>query len=64
MMGDPGRVFTRQDLLQAIWGDGAYRDPRGIDVHVRHLREKLEDRPEHPRLIQTVRGVGYRLNPD
>jgi len=64
MMGDPGRVLTRQELLQAIWGDGAYRDPRGIDVHVRHLREKLEERPERPRIIHTVRGVGYRLNPD
>ena len=64
LMSDPGHVFSRQDLLRAIWGDGAYRDPRGIDVHVRHLREKLEEQPERPRLIQTVRGVGYRLNPD
>jgi DNA-binding response OmpR family regulator len=64
LIGEPGRVFSRQDLLRAIWGDGAYRDPRGIDVHVRHLREKLEERPERPRLIQTVRGVGYRLSPD
>jgi DNA-binding response OmpR family regulator len=64
LMGDPGHVFSRQDLLEAIWGEGDYRDPRGIDVHVRHLREKLEEEPEHPSLIQTVRGVGYRLNPD
>ncbi len=64
LMSDPGHVFSRQDLLRSIWGDGAYRDPRGIDVHVRHLREKLEEHPERPRLIQTVRGVGYRLNPD
>jgi DNA-binding response OmpR family regulator len=64
LMSDPGHVFSRQDLLQAIWGDGAYRDPRGIDVHIRHLREKLEEQPEQPRLIQTVRGVGYRLNPN
>jgi DNA-binding response OmpR family regulator len=64
LMSDPGHVFSRQDLLRAIWGDGAYRDPRGIDVHVRHLREKLEEQPDRPRLIQTVRGVGYRLNPD
>jgi two-component system, OmpR family, response regulator len=53
----PGRVFTRQGLLQSLWGDYAYREPRTIDVHVRHLREKLGDTD----LIQTVRGVGYRL---
>ena len=53
----PGRVFSRQALLQALWGDYAYREPRTIDVHVRHLREKLDDME----LIQTVRGVGYRL---
>jgi DNA-binding response OmpR family regulator len=53
----PGRVFTRQALLQSLWGDYAYREPRTIDVHVRHLREKLADME----LIQTVRGVGYRL---
>lgn len=61
LMGDPGRLFNRQELLRAMWGDSAYRDPRAIDVHVRHLREKLEERPEHPRLILTVRGAGYRL---
>jgi DNA-binding response OmpR family regulator len=62
LIANPGRVFNRLELLRAIWGDSAYRDPRGIDVHVRHLREKLEETPEHPRLIVTVRGAGYRLN--
>jgi two-component system, OmpR family, response regulator len=57
----PGRVFSRQALLEALWGDYAYREPRTIDVHVRHLREKLENDPGEPALIQTVRGVGYRL---
>jgi DNA-binding response OmpR family regulator len=57
----PGRVFTRQALLEALWGDSAYREPRTIDVHVRHLREKLEAAPHEPELIQTVRGVGYRF---
>jgi two-component system, OmpR family, response regulator RegX3 len=61
LVGDPGRLFNRQELLRAIWGDSAYRDPRAIDVHVRHLREKLEERPESPTLILTVRGAGYRL---
>ena len=62
LMSRPGALFTRQELLRAIWGDSAYRDPRGIDVHIRHLREKLEERPESPQLILTVRGVGYRLH--
>src|SRR5213078_4752839 len=50
LMSEPGRLFNRQELLRAIWGDSAYRDPRAIDVHVRHLREKLEERPESPTL--------------
>jgi len=61
LMTQPGKLFSRQELLRAIWGDSAYRDPRGIDVHVRHLREKLEEVPEQPKLIYTVRGAGYRL---
>jgi DNA-binding response OmpR family regulator len=61
MASQPGRVFSRQALLEALWGDYAYREPRTIDVHVRHLREKLESDPHAPELIQTVRGVGYRL---
>ncbi len=61
LMTDPGRLRNRQELLRAIWGDSAYRDPRAIDVHVRHLREKLEPEPDHPRHIVTVRGAGYRL---
>jgi DNA-binding response OmpR family regulator len=60
-MARPGVLFNRQELLRSIWGDSAYRDPRGIDVHVRHLREKLEEVPEEPRLIVTVRGAGYRF---
>ena len=61
LMSEPGRLFNRQELLRAIWGDSAYRDPRAIDVHIRHLREKLEATPEEPRLIVTVRGAGYRF---
>ncbi|MCZ4495393.1 MAG: response regulator transcription factor [Conexibacter sp.] len=61
LMAQRHRVHSRHDLLRAIWGDSAYRDPRSIDVHVRHLREKLEASPESPRLILTVRGAGYRL---
>ena len=61
LMSRPGYAFNRQELLRAIWGDSAYRDPRAIDVHIRHLREKLEPEPEKPRYILTVRGAGYRL---
>ena len=57
----PGRVFSRSDLLEKIWGSSQYRDPRTVDVHVRHLREKLERDPGKPELILTVRGVGYRF---
>ena len=57
----PGRVFSRTMLLERVWGDAAYRDPRTIDVHIRHLREKLESEPKTPELILTVRGVGYRF---
>jgi DNA-binding response OmpR family regulator len=62
LMSRPGTLLNRQELLRAIWGDGAYRDPRGIDVHIRHLREKLEEHPERPQLLLTVRGVGYRFH--
>jgi DNA-binding response OmpR family regulator len=57
----PGRVFTREMLLTRIWGDSAFRDPRTIDVHIRHLREKLERDPKAPEFLFTVRGVGYRF---
>jgi DNA-binding response OmpR family regulator len=57
----PGRVFGRDLLLARVWGDSAYRDPRTIDVHIRHLREKLERNPKSPDYIFTMRGVGYRF---
>jgi DNA-binding response OmpR family regulator len=57
----PGRVFTRDMLLSRVWGDSAFRDPRTIDVHIRHLREKIERDAKEPDYIFTVRGVGYRF---
>ena len=57
----PGRVFSRSQLLERVWGDSAYRDPRTVDVHIRHLREKLERDAKEPEYIFTVRGVGYRF---
>ena len=61
LASSPGRVFTRQALLEELWGGSEYREPRTIDVHVRHLREKLEHDPREPELILTVRSVGYRF---
>jgi DNA-binding response OmpR family regulator len=57
----PGRVLSRQTLLECVWGDSEYRDPRTVDVHIRHLREKLEQNPKEPEFLFTVRGVGYRF---
>ncbi len=61
MAQSPGRVWTREQLLTRVWGDSAYRDPRTVDVHIRHLREKLERDPREPEYLFTVRGVGYRF---
>ncbi len=61
LMVSPGRVFSRRQLLEGIWGSSDYREPRTVDVHIRHLREKIEVEPSEPLLIQTVRGVGYRF---
>jgi DNA-binding response OmpR family regulator len=61
LAASPGRVFSRRMLLEALWKSADYRDPRTIDVHVRHLREKLEAEPREPEYILTVRGVGYRF---
>ncbi|HZO97425.1 MAG TPA: response regulator transcription factor [Gaiellaceae bacterium] len=61
LMAHPGRVYSRRMLLEALWGGSDFRDPRTIDVHVRHLREKLERDPSRPEAILTVRSVGYRF---
>ncbi len=61
LAGNPGRVFSRQTLLDNLWGGSQFRDPRTIDVHVRHLREKIERDASDPEYIFTVRGVGYRF---
>jgi DNA-binding response OmpR family regulator len=57
----PGRVLSRETLLEHVWGDSEYRDPRTVDVHIRHLREKVERDSRRPEYLLTVRGVGYRF---
>ncbi|CAJ1003649.1 MULTISPECIES: response regulator transcription factor [Bacillales] len=57
----PGRVLTRDQLLNAVWNYDFIGDSRIVDVHVSHLREKLEDDTKNPRYIKTVRGLGYKL---
>jgi two-component system, OmpR family, response regulator len=57
----PGVVFSRRELLERLRGGADYREPRTIDVHVRHLREKIERDPSNPELILTMRGAGYRF---
>jgi DNA-binding response OmpR family regulator len=64
LMQAPGRVFSREDLLDRAWGTDFVGDLRTVDVHVRWLREKLEDDPAKPKFIETIRGVGYRIRTD
>jgi len=62
LLGHPGRAFRREELLQAVWGY-TVGDTATVTVHVRRLREKIEDDPSDPKHLCTVRGVGYRYEP-
>jgi len=64
MMANPGRVFSRLDLIERLPGESPERVERTIDAHVRNLRKKLERDPRHPRYVETVFGVGYRFRPE
>jgi len=64
LMTTPGRAFTRAELLEAVQGVAFEAYERTVDAHIKNLRRKLEPDPAHPRFILTVRGVGYRLNPE
>ena len=64
MAAHPGRVYSREDLLRVIWGEDFFGDERTVDVHIRHLREKVEPDPARPAMVLTVRGVGYRFARD
>jgi len=59
----PGKVFSREDLLEKVWGHGVFGDGRLVDVHIRRLSTKVEPDPAHPRHVVTVRGLGYKLQP-
>ena len=62
LMRNAGRVLTRDALLDKVWGAGIFSgDARTVDVHIRYLRQKIEDEPDNPRLVVTLRGVGYRF---
>lgn len=61
LMSTPGRVFSREELLEQVWGLDFYGDTKTVDVHIRWLREKIEEDPSSPKYVQTVRGFGYRL---
>ena len=60
----PQRVFSRTQILDLVWGHDVYVEPRTVDVHIRRLRQRVEHDDAHPTLILTVRGVGYKFNPD
>jgi DNA-binding response OmpR family regulator len=57
----PGRAYSRDQLLEAVWGEQHYVTPRTVDVHVRRLREQIEEQPDDPKYLTTVRGFGYRF---
>jgi two-component system phosphate regulon response regulator PhoB len=57
----PGRAYSRDQLLEAVWGEQRYVTPRTVDVHIRRLREQIEEQPDSPRYLTTVRGFGYRF---
>jgi len=64
LIAHPGRPFTREALIEAVWGyDSSVGSGRTVDVHVRHLRKKIEEDPSNPRWLLTVHGVGYRFEP-
>ena len=60
-LSHPGRAYSRDQLLEAVWGEQRYVTPRTVDVHVRRLRERIEEQPDTPRYLTTVRGFGYRF---
>jgi len=64
LVKNKGRVMTRDFLLDKVWGYEYAGETRTVDVHIRHLRQKIEDDDKNPKMIETIRGVGYRFNPE
>lgn len=62
LMTNKGKILSRELLLDKVWGYDYYGETRTVDVHIRYLRQKIEDDDENPRYIETVRGVGYKFN--
>jgi len=62
LIANKGKVLTRDSLLDRIWGYEYYGETRTVDVHIRHLRQKVEDDDKNPKYIETIRGIGYRFN--
>jgi phosphate regulon transcriptional regulator PhoB len=60
-LAHPGRAYSREQLLESVWGEQRYVTPRTVDVHIRRLREQIEEQPDAPRHLTTVRGFGYRF---
>ena len=61
LMRNSGRVLTRTQLIEQVWGFDYYGDTKTLDVHIKRIRSRIEPDPSHPQLITTVRGVGYRF---
>jgi two-component system response regulator RegX3 len=61
LMRHSGRVLTRGQLIDRVWGSNYYGDTKTLDVHIKRIRARIEEEPSKPKLISTVRGVGYRF---
>ena len=58
---NPGRVLTREQIIDRIWGHDYFGDTKTLDVHIKRIREKIEKNPNNPEIIQTIRGLGYKF---
>ncbi len=61
LMDNPGRVFTKKQIYEEVWGEPFYGDENTIMVHISHLRDKIEEDPKVPKYLKTIRGIGYKV---